>query len=240
MSSSYRRNSYRENNQATNESNLSVPYREAHPDSGEVPLYDIDQFIVPGRDEHGGHQTVVFNCPPLLVHQVLVAVRTNLFPYINLEALVRHAVVRHLRWLQSIRPESMDQHMAPAIEAILERCFESQMQRKVKAAFDALRETTLQCERDGEHMEVLRLVHYVKMRLKSVGEKSIWQRRAWQKFLDEFNLYLMIPEGTVLPEGKGIALPGTLAKLKKLGTVSNEMEDAVEGDGEDDGGELVN
>ena len=122
-----------------NGNDFSVPFIDAKPGSTELPLDELDNFIVPGRDEHGAHQTVTFNAPPLLVHQIDVIVRSQLFPYINREAFIRHAAVRHMRWLQNIRPESLTQHIAPAIEAILERCFQSQMRKKVQAAFEALR-----------------------------------------------------------------------------------------------------
>jgi hypothetical protein len=221
--SSYRRRSH-ESSPTSPDVAFAVPFKDAHPDSDEAPLADIDQFIIPGRDDHGGHQTVAISCPPLLVHQVDVAVRTNLFPYINREAFVRHAVVRHLRWLQSIRPNSMDQHMSPAIEAILERCFEAQMQKKVKGAFDALRETILRCEADGEHMEVVRLVNYVKIRLEYVGAGSVWQRRSWKRFLADFSGYLWGPDSEPIKEPR----PVVERVVRRLNNeVSNEDTDEV-------------
>ena len=226
--SSYKRRSHESS--TSPDAAFSVPFQDAHPDSNEAPLADIDQFIIPGRDDHGGHQTVAASFPPLLVHQMDVAVRTNLFPYINREAFIRHASVRHLRWLQSIRPDSMAQHMAPAIEAILERCFEAQMQKKVKGAFDALRETILKCEADGEHMEVVRMVNYVKIRLEYVGAGSVWQRRSWKRFLADFSGYLWGPGSESIREPVPV-----VERQRVVRRLNNEM-----GDGDTGSGEVVN
>ena len=185
---SYRRNHDRDNDGP--DTTYAVPYKDANPESSEVPLDDIDNFIVPGRDEHGAHQTITINCPPLLVHQIDVIVRSQLFPYINREAFVRHAIVRQLRWCQIIRPEQLPQHIAPTIESLLERCFQSQMRKKVQAAFEALRETLLQCEKDGEWLEVMRLCYYVREKLQGVDPGSVWQRRAWKRFMAEFGCYM--------------------------------------------------
>lgn len=227
--SNYRRRN-RDDHDHDQSQGFSVPYRDASPDSNEVPLDELDNFIIPGRDEHGGHQTITVSCPPLLVHQIDVAVRTGLFPYINREALVRHAMVRQLRWLQSIRPETMEQHLSPTIEALLQRCFESQMQKKVKAAFDALRETIIQCEHDGEHMEVIRLVNFARTRLDAVGKGSVWQQRAWKRFLAEFAHYLT---GAPAPAKSPVTVDMPIATLPaathatspgKLRRILNEME----------------
>jgi len=222
---SYRRRHFNDN-PASTEANFNVPFKDAHPDSNELPLDDIDNFIVPGRDEHGSHQTVTFNCPPLLVHQIDVAVRSNLFPYINRESFLRHAAVRHLRWLQSIRPESMEQHLAPAIESLLERCFQSQMRKKVSSAFETLHETIRSCQSDGEYMEVLRLCNFISTRLDSVGRGSVWQQRAWKKFLSEFGGY-MSELGIVKSN------PHHNVKVQSVNghRLSNEWDDGV-GDGE--------
>jgi len=64
------------------------------------------------------------------------------------------------------------------------------MRKKVQAAFDALRETLLQCEKDGEWLELMRLCYYVKEKLQSVDAGSVWQQRAWKKFMNEFGQYM--------------------------------------------------
>lgn len=212
----YKRNDHRGNydhdsnssNSSDPDSTYAVPYKDAKPDSSEVPLDELDNFIVPGRDEHGAHQTITCNMPPILVHQIDVVVRSQLFPYINREAFLRHAQVRHLRWLQNIRPEQLSQHIAPTIESMLERCFQSQMRKKVQAAFDALRETLLQCEKDGEWLEVMRLCYYVKEKLTAVDPGSVWQKRAWKRFMDEFGHYMqeasyVMQKASMLDKGLG-------------------------------------
>ncbi len=232
MSSSYRRRNHDDHDHTQG---FTVPYRDASPDGIEIPIDELDNFIVPGRDEHGGHQMVTVSCPPLLVHQMDVAVRTGLFPYINREALIRHAQVRHLRWLHNIRPDSMEQHTMPALEAMLRQCFEVQMHKKVKAAFDGLRETILQAEQDGEHMEVVRLVNYVKVRLDQVNPGSVWQRRAWRRFMTEFSHYLIsapviqkkIAEAVGLEMEPLPMIQPSPGKLRRLMNECDEMEEGL-------------
>lgn len=220
----------RRNDDGPNDS-FEVPYRDAQPGSSELPLDELDNFIVPGRDEHGAHQTVSFNAPPLLVHQIDVIVRSQLFPYINRESFIRHAAVRQMRWLQSIRPESLSQHIAPEMESILERCFQSQMRKKVQAAFEALRETILQAEHDGEWPEVLRLCYYVRERLSSVAPGSVWQQRAWRKFMGEFGGYMQeatyhlqkMNMNNVIPVEKRDSVPAIPAAVAAPEKVSSRL-----------------
>lgn len=107
------------------------------------------------------------------------------------------------------------------------------MQKKVKAAFEGLRETVLQCEAEGEHLEVMRLVNFVQVRLKVAGTGSVWQRRAWKRFIAEFGVYLAVPEGEVgltvedVTGGRGEGGGGGVGEGRGLMTLSNEADDAV-------------
>ena len=238
----YKKHDHDHGDSNNNGNDFSVPFIDAKPGSTELPLDELDNFIVPGRDEHGAHQTVTFNAPPLLVHQIDVIVRSQLFPYINREAFIRHAAVRHMRWLQNIRPESLTQHIAPAIEAILERCFQSQMRKKVQAAFEALRETIVGCQNDGEYTEVLRLCYYVKQRLANVDPGSVWQQRAWKKFNVEFSGYMQevayVMSKQTREEIEAVKVPAVV--VSSVATIEAAgVRRLLRNEGSDDG-ELVN
>ena len=224
----YKRNRHDDHDETAE--SYSVPYKDAKPGTDEIPLDDLDNFIVPGRDEHGAHQTITINCPPLLVHQMDVIVRSQLFPYINRESMARHAFVRHMRWLQNIRPEQLSQHIAPTIESLLERCFQSQMRKKVQAAFEALRETLLQAERDSEWLEVIRLCYYVKERLQGVDPTSVWQRRAWKQFINEFGHYMAEASYIMQKESmmnKGLGQGDERLDLEIIGQLSGSTQKSI-------------
>ena len=67
--------------------------------------YDPESFTVPASDSKG-HQSdkIWFKCPPALAQQVGIIIESKKFPYQTASGLHRHALLLHLRWLETLAP----------------------------------------------------------------------------------------------------------------------------------------
>jgi hypothetical protein len=151
-----------------------VDYRDADPALDETPLADLDNFFIPGRDEKGASQAITFHVPPYLARLVNIMVHSKRFPYVGGEDLVRHAVVRHLRWLCGIR-ETIKPQMVPMLEVILEANRDAEFRIKAEKAFKLIDAKVEYYMRNGEVAEAVRLVGFIMQRVNEV-EGSARQR----------------------------------------------------------------
>lgn len=65
---------------------------------------DADQFRVPAKDTKGHSERVWCRLQPGHARQISTIVEQRVFPYRQKADLIRHAIVRHLRWLESLAP----------------------------------------------------------------------------------------------------------------------------------------
>lgn len=117
--------------------NHSVPFQDANLELGEVLLDDIDTFVVPARDEKGAYTTIHLNIPPQMYRQLQIVVKSGRFPYLDVSDLVRHALMRHLRFCVEIR-ESIPGHVYTSTEAMMEVARDNELRLRVAAAFEEI------------------------------------------------------------------------------------------------------
>lgn len=137
MAYSRRRNNRRNDDDESQLGNHSVPFQDASPELGEIPLDDIDTFVVPARDEKGAYSTVHLNLPPYMFRQIQIVVKSGRFPYLDVSDFIRHAALRHLRFCVEIR-ESIPKHIYPSTEAMMEVCRDNELSMRVAAAFEEI------------------------------------------------------------------------------------------------------
>lgn len=171
-----------------------IPFRDADPSTGELPLDELDTFIVPARDEKGITQSVSFRIPPYMERAIEIVLRSGRFPYLNLGSFFRHAGVRHVRFLTEIRA-SIPQHLLPSIETILEICRDNEMRIRVEEAFETITRQITSHRQRGDMMEALRLMSVVKNRIEKVHPSS-WQRRFYTDF-QRMHADLFNSDGTI-------------------------------------------
>lgn len=144
--------------------NHSVPFVDANPELGEIPLDEIDTFVVPARDEKGAYSAVHFNVPPHMFRQMQIVVKSGRFPYLDVSDFVRHACFRHLHFCVDIR-ESIPNHVYTACEALLEVCRDNELRLRVASAFEEIdRQITGHMDR-LEIADAIRLLTILKNRI---------------------------------------------------------------------------
>lgn len=147
--------------------NHSVPFVDANLELGEVPLDDIDTFVIPARDEKGAYSTVHINVPPHMFRQMQIVVKSGRFPYLDVSDFVRHACFRQLGFCIAIR-QSISKHVYTATEALLEVCRDNELRLRVAAAFEEIdRQITGHMNR-LEISDAIRLLTILKNRVDAV------------------------------------------------------------------------
>lgn len=168
--------------------NQSVPFQDANLELGEVPLDDIDTFVVPARDEKGAYTTIHFNIPPQMYRQLQIVVKSGRFPYLDVSDLLRHAAMRHLRFCVEIR-ESIPGHVYTATEALMEVARDNELRLRVAAAFEEIdRQITGHLDR-LEIADAIRLLTILKNRI-DVVPPSPRQQTLRQGILRRFGYVL--------------------------------------------------
>lgn len=71
---------------------------ESNPSSSVLSM-DPEDFHVPASDSHGHSTRLQFRTPKQVRAMIMEIVQTKQFPYRSDSDLLRHAIVRHLRWL---------------------------------------------------------------------------------------------------------------------------------------------
>jgi len=176
--------------------NHSVPFQDANPELGEIPLDDIDTFVVPARDEKGAYTTIHFNIPPQMFRQLQIVVKSGRFPYLDVSDFIRHACMRHLRFCVDIR-ESIPGHVYTSTEALMEVCRDNELRLRVAAAFEEIdRQITGHMNR-LEIADAIRLLTILKNRVDMVPN-SPRQFTLRQGILRRFG-YVLEHSGAVRP-----------------------------------------
>ncbi len=166
---------------ARRQSNSEIPYLEGDPEIGEIPLDELDTFVIPARDEKGIGVPVNLHMPPYLERQIEIVVSSHRFPYLRAADFVRHACVRHLAWLVGIR-FSLPRHMTPTMSTVLDVFRDAEFEAQVEQAFAHMDRLVTSHINRGDKVEAIRL--YVRIRSR-IQESAVC---AWRdRFLTEFD-----------------------------------------------------
>lgn len=165
-----------------------APYRDADAGSGELPINEIDDFIVPARDEKGGSQRIDFYLPPFMARQIEIVVKSGRFPYVNKSDFLRHAALRHIRFCGGIRA-TIARTIIPALESALELCRDEEIKSRMEDIFNRVESLAAGYRQKGEHGEAIRLLNTVKAQLAGINP-SVWQRKFLSEFYQRYAPYL--------------------------------------------------
>lgn len=185
-----------------------VPYRDATPGTSEIPLDELDCFVIPAQDQNHISEPIHFRIPPYLNRYCKIAVMAGRFPYLGTEDLFRHAIARHIHWLCSIR-ESIPQHIRPSLDQAAEVCADDEMKMQVEQLFEKAEERVKYHMARGDQVEVIRLLTLIRSRMSNVHD-SARMREYRERFERTYGSYLranMVSEA----EAKGrVMLQGLL------------------------------
>lgn len=161
--------------------NSEIPYQDADPDQGEIPLDELDTFVIPARDDKGIGVPVTLHIPPYLERQIEIVVASRRFPYLRAADFIRHACTRHLAWLVGIR-FSLPRHMHVTMSTVNDILRDEEFKHQVEQAFIKMDRMISDHINNGDKMEAIRL--YVRVRSRVVeSAQGLWQ----EKFLKQFD-----------------------------------------------------
>lgn len=157
-----------------------------------------EEFTVPASDEKGHSARKWFRIQPGYAQMISNIVQRQVFPYRGEGELVRHAIVRHLHYLESISPEPIPSVLAQA-DAILELCREEEYRSSFKDTLDRVTEVLNMYIAQGDFGEARRLLLRVKSKINAMPD-SYWRDRYLQKLeKDHGHLLENAPKASLVP-----------------------------------------
>lgn len=172
---------------------VTVQYRDGNRETGEIPLDDLDNFNVPGRDDKGASIAITFHVPPIMARAIDVMVHSKRFPYVNREDFMRHAGLRHLRWLNGIRV-TVSPTLMPQLEVVMEAIRDAEFRLAMERAFKDLDRLVEMYMRQGERSEAVRLISLIMANMQDV-EQSAGQREFVKGCLRRYSRVMAGVEG---------------------------------------------
>lgn len=97
-----------------------------------------DSFLVPATDNNGHSVRQWFQCQPGLAKLVRDVVSGRNYPYKSNSDLLRHALLRHIKWLNSIQPVGS---ILAQVELINETCKTEMFNAEYDKLFTTISET---------------------------------------------------------------------------------------------------
>lgn len=162
---------------------------------GEIPLDEIDEFIIPGADQKGRSVTITFNIPPELDRQLDVVMCSRRFPYVNKKDLIRHAVARHVGWLINEIRKNIPREKFWFFRSIVEAIRDDEALMKMEQVFQILSSRAQEHMNRGEQQELIKLVSHINQSILQMPD-SLWVRRFKERF---YPVYGSVLKGTYRP-----------------------------------------
>lgn len=149
-----------------------------------VPLQALDPagFRVPASDAKGHSVRKYVRVMPMMAHMIDVILSSRQFPYKTEAELIRHAIMRHINWLESIGGIESVSGVVEAASAVLK---EDQMYEEYQAIFTSLRNRVHDYIDRGENQEARRLVTEMRSHFNRMPD-GYWKNR-YAKQLKEWD-----------------------------------------------------
>ncbi len=138
------------------------------------------EFRVPANDQKGHHERFWANCPPGMHGQVNTIIASKLFPYRSQSDLLRHAVWRHLKWLDMMAGEPVSSVTAQ-VDAILEIVKEEEFQADFQDVIDQTGQMVNRLMGSGDTDEAKRMLVLIRGQIDAMPEGH-WKRRYQAEF----------------------------------------------------------
>lgn len=147
----------------------------------EKKVVDPDSFIIPASDTKGHSQAMHFRCMPEMAGMVDSIVAQRKFAYRTSSELLRHALDRHLRYLDTIG--EIPQSIYARVEALKQILQEESRQAAFETAISECRNTISKYLMNGDHEHAKRVVLNIAETVEAMPE-GYWKDR-FQKTLTE-------------------------------------------------------
>jgi len=179
---------------ARRHANAEIPFIDADIQSGEVPIDELDTFVIPARDDKGVGVSITLHVPPYLERQIEIAVASRRFPYLRAADFIRHACTRHLGWLASIR-FSIPRHMIPTMATMFDALREEEFNSQSEMAWSSMDRLITAHLNRGDKIEAIRLYVRIRARLMEAAPCN-WKERFMREFDKKYSYLTQVERRT--------------------------------------------
>jgi hypothetical protein len=153
--------------------------------------YDPAEFIIPASDSKGHSERAWCRLSPGHDRQLDIVLRSRRFPYRTKGDIIRHAIVRTLKWLESMEdvPSVLGQ-----VDMMMDILRDEQMQQEFIAMFEAMQRVIGNHVSAGATGEARRLVAKMKMQIQKMPDGH-WKNRYHEELDTKFGYLLEAQSG---------------------------------------------
>lgn len=155
-------------------------------------IYMSDEWRVPASDSRGHSARVQFRVQPGMIREVDEIIQSRKFPYQGQSDLLRHALYRHLRYLETFAMptgEPVVNSVGRMVDAILAVVQDDEYHNDFRLTMQLLNERITDHVRDGGHNEARRLVMQI-VDLVNQMPAGYWQRKYSEELQAKWGSFL--------------------------------------------------
>jgi hypothetical protein len=132
-------------------------------------LFQEEEFIVPTSDAKGHSIRIQFRVPTGFERQAELLMRDKKFPYPTRSDLYRHALLRHYRWLETLRDEGVPSVLRE-LDLIVEVLRDDFFQRSIRDTLREMEKTMSRHMGEGSANEARRLLSMIQNRIERMPD----------------------------------------------------------------------
>lgn len=143
-------------------------------------------FRVPASDLRGHSTPVYFRAPGAFLYQIEIILQSKKFPFKTKGELLRHALLRELKYLATLAPV---RSVLAEAEAVMDVLIEEENQEMFQGVFDKLATRIGVFLGSGEKGEAVRLVRLIQNRLVNM-EEGYWKNKYMAEMEEQYGYLL--------------------------------------------------
>lgn len=118
---------------------------------------DTKEFQVPASDQKGHSEMLSVRVPPYMVSEIEQIFASKKFPYRTSSDVIRHAILKHLRWLRSMQP--IDSPYLPMLESMIAVVREMEGQERHRKFMDDAWGVIRSLAKEGHEEKAREVIH---------------------------------------------------------------------------------
>lgn len=143
----------------------------------------VGDFLVPSKDNHGHSERIYPHIQPGWIVEMESIVKSRRWPYRSMADVVRHAINRHLHWLNAMYPIPS---VLGQVDAILDVVRVEELYHDFDSLFDAASSAVQKHISKGNARMAQQLLRDIKRRLDDMPEDSDWKETYMREFENRF------------------------------------------------------
>jgi hypothetical protein len=177
--------------------------------------YEWSEFVIPARNHNGESETVSLVMQPGQYRQAQIFVQSRTFPYKTVGDLFRHAIMRHLQWLEE--EEGRDISMIAASDDINYVVRDDDFFRSMESVFHSMADKVQRHIDAGDHRDAQKLLTRIREKIEKLPDMG-WRERFKRFYVHRFDGYLA-PEFDPTKVQSKVVMMGQMAVGGRNGVV---------------------